>query len=348
MLLDEQRPPRDADDPAAAADETNVYEERVESTLGLDEGGDDLDDAIQQKLVLGASAFHFSPQGEWHTVRVRTDGLVRELGVVSQDDLEALVARVEATGAMRVHVTPTKQGNKVTLFPRAGSTSPIALTELGMGVDALETFRETLARRAGATVVCGPDASGTTTTLYAALDVLNTPDRVVATIEAPVDRLVEGIDQMEVDAQKGMTFSRGLETLLAIDSDVVLVGELSDRETAELAFGAARSGDRSSEARSAELARAIRQLTKLGIDSKVLAETLACVVAQRLARRVCGECRETYYASESELAELDSRSKAAAHACSPGAAVARHVTARATGIESVSSRSFSWATRFAG
>jgi type II secretory ATPase GspE/PulE/Tfp pilus assembly ATPase PilB-like protein len=174
-----------------------------------------------------------------------------------------------------------------------------------MGVDALETFRETLARRAGVTVVCGPDASGTTTTLYAALDVLNTPDRVVATIEAPVDRLVEGIDQMEVDAQKSMTFSRGLETLLAIDSDVVLVGELSDRETAELAFGAARAGRQILGGLGVpSSARAIRHLTKLGIDSKVLAETLACVVAHRLVRLVCGECRETYYASESELAEL--------------------------------------------
>jgi type II secretory ATPase GspE/PulE/Tfp pilus assembly ATPase PilB-like protein len=110
---------------------------------------------------------------------------------------------------------------------------------------------------------------------------------------------------MEVDAPKGITFLRGLETLLAIDSDVVLVGELSDRETAELAFAAARAGRQILGGLGVpSSARAIRQLTKLGVDPKVLAEALACVVAQRLARRICGECRETYYASESELAEL--------------------------------------------
>ncbi len=271
----------------------------------LDADADDLDAAIEHVLALGATAIHFSPQGDWHTVRARIDGLVRELGVLGQEDLESLVARVEASAAMRVDVMPTKQGHKVTLFPREQAATPIALANLGATGGAIDAIHEALAMPSGATMVCGPSGSGTTTTLYAALDVLNTPDRVVATVESPVDRLLDGVDQMEIDEVSGVTFASGLRTLLANDSDAVLVGEIRDRETAEVALQAALAGRHVLSAlRVSSAAAAIRRLVDMGLEPNVVGGALTCVVAQRLVRRVCADCRETYYATDPELAEL--------------------------------------------
>jgi len=266
---------------------------------------DDLDAAIGDVLALGASAIHFSPQGEWHTVRARIDGLVRELGVVAKDDLESLVDRVEASTAMRVDVIPTKQGDKVVLFPREQAGSTRALTELGLTTEAAAAIQSALATPSGAIVVCGPVGSGTTTTLYAALEAFATPDRVVASIEDPVERVIDGVDQIEVSAASGITFADGLRTLLATDSDAVLVGEIRESETAATALQAALDGRHVlAGIRAPSSAAAIRRLADMDLDTSVLSGALTCVVAQRLVRRVCSECRETYYASNEELTEL--------------------------------------------
>ena len=266
---------------------------------------DDLDAAIEEVLALGASAIHFSPQGEWHTVRARIDGLVRELGVVAKGDLVSLVDRVEASAAMRVDVVPTKQGDKVILFPREQAGSPRVLSELSLTSDAAAAINSALSLPSGAIVVCGPVGSGTTTTLYAALGALNTSDRVVASIEDPVERVLEGVDQAEVSSVSGVTFADGLRTLLSSDSDVVLVGEIRDQETADVALQAALDGRHIlAGLRAPSAASAIRRLADMGLDTSVVGGALTCVVAQRLVRRICADCRETYYASNAELAEL--------------------------------------------
>jgi len=266
---------------------------------------DDLDAAIDEVLALGASAIHFSPQGEWHTVRARIDGLVRELGVVAKEDMESLVDRVKSSAAMRVDIIPTKQGDKVVLFPREQAGSPRALVELGLTSEAADAVHSALATPSGVIVVCGPVGSGTTTTLYAALEVFATPDRVVVSIEDPVERVIDGIDQIEVSATSGITFADGLRTLLSTDSDAVLVGEIRDSETAVVALQAALDGRHVlAGVRAPSSAAAIRRLADMDLDPSVLGRALTCIVAQRLVRRVCAECRETYYASAEELAEL--------------------------------------------
>ena len=265
--------------------------------------GDDFEAALEHALALGATAIHFSPHGESHTVRARIDGLVRELGVVAEEDLESLLERLEPT--MRVQAVSTRQGDKLTLFPREQLPAPLALVELGLAADAVDAIQSALAQPSGALVVCGPVGSGTTTTLYAAFDVLNTPDRVVATVEDPVDRLLEGVDQIEVDDAGGVTFEGGLQTLLAADTDAVLVGEIRNGGTAEIAFQAAFAGRHVISAlRASSVAAAIRRLARMGIEPSVLGGALTCVVSQRLVRQVCADCRETYYAAESELVEL--------------------------------------------
>jgi type II secretory ATPase GspE/PulE/Tfp pilus assembly ATPase PilB-like protein len=294
-------------DPLADTPEPTEFPVQPDDLDGEDPAAyaDDLDAAIEEVLELGASAIHFSPQGEWHTVRARIDGLVRELGVVAKEDLVSLVDRLKASAAMRVDVVATKQGEKVILFPREPAGSPRVLAELGLTSDATAAIDSALSLPFGAIVVCGPVGSGTTTTLYAALGALNTSDRVVASIEDPVERVLDGIDQTEVDSASGVTFADGLRKLLSTDSDVVLVGEIRDRETAEVALQAALDGRHIlAGLRAPSAAAAIHRLADMGLEPSVLGGALTCVVAQRLVRRVCADCRETYYASDSELAEL--------------------------------------------
>ncbi|HEX2346746.1 MAG TPA: ATPase, T2SS/T4P/T4SS family [Gaiellaceae bacterium] len=281
--------------------EEPVQLEATASTADLE----DVDVTVEHVLGLGATAIHFSPNDGEYLVRARVDGSVRELGVVPRNDMESIVERLQSSVAVRVQVMPTAKGDKVTLFPLEGITAPTELGELGLAMDSYASVRDALARPSGAFVVCGPVGSGTTTTLYAALRVLNTPDRVVATIEDPIDHNLLGVDQVQVDVTSGATLADGLRTLLASDFDAVLIGEIRDRETAEVAFAGALAGRHVLSAlRAPGAAAAIRRLLELGLEPSSVCDALTCVVAQRLVRRVCLDCRETHYATESELAEL--------------------------------------------
>ena len=147
-------------------------------------------------------------------------------------------------------------------------------------------------------IVCGPTGSGKTTTLYGAVDHLNRSDRVVMTIEDPVEYRLDGVNQIEVDAKGGLTFASGLRTILRSDPDVLLVGEVRDSETASIAIQAAMTGHlvlTSLHAHNA--ASAIARLRDMGVDTSLLASSLNAVVAQRLARRLCVHCRREYAAT---------------------------------------------------
>ncbi|HLG07169.1 MAG TPA: ATPase, T2SS/T4P/T4SS family [Gaiellaceae bacterium] len=271
-------------------------------------------------------------------VRARIDSFVRELGTVSKADQITLVSGLEGTAGMRTHVVPTMHGDKVTFFTGERSASPTSLDELGLAPDSAEALRHAVDRPSGAVVACGPVGSGTTT-LYAALDVLDTPDRVAVTIEDPVERLLHGVDQVAVDETAGLTFAQGLRRILDTDSDVLLVGEVRDRETAEIAFQAALSGRHVLTALHVpSAATAIRRLTDMGLEPTVVAAALNGVVAQRLVRRVCTDCRETHYASEAISPNSDSPLTPLGRGCSPVGGGARRVTGRASVDASVSSR----------
>ncbi len=274
----------------------------------------DLDEIIERALLQGASCIHFSPQPHGLVVRARIDGVMRELETLPSSERESVTSRLKAmtefvthgsTSDLRIDVLPTKQGESVTLRLRDALAAPISLTDLGMTPDHEETVRKAVHQPSGAIVVGGPTGSGTTTTLYAALRELNAPERTLATIDDPVGFLLPGIDQIEVDTHAGLGFAQGLRAILGSDPDVVLVGELRDQETARTAFQAAMAGRLVLSAVHAQSAAvAVRRVADLDVEPGLLAATLTCVVAQRLVRRVCPDCRETYYATEDELVEL--------------------------------------------
>ena len=145
----------------------------------------------------------------------------------------------------------------------------------------------------GAVVVVGPTGSGKTTTLFTCLQILNTPDRQLTTIEDPVEYRAAGLDQVEVNPRAGLTFANGLRTVLRSDPDVLLVGEIRDEETAQIAFRAAMTGHLVLTTLHAQTAAsAIQRLTDMDIERSILATSINCIIGQRLARRVCQACCE--------------------------------------------------------
>ena len=157
----------------------------------------------------------------------------------------------------------------------------------------------------GAVIACGPTGSGKTTTLYAALDLLNDNERVIMTIEDPVEYQIPGLSQVEVNVKVGLTFARGLRTILRSDPDVLLVGEIRDDETATIAIQAATTGHLVfSTLHTHNVASSVERLKQMGVDPSLLASSVSCIVAQRLARRLCPECKEPYHPDANEQALL--------------------------------------------
>lgn len=289
-----------------------------------------VNEVLGTALEHGASDVHFEPQAEHLVVRIRVDGVTRELVRVPNGIQGAVTARLKVmagldiaqrrapqdgrvavrfggeTRDLRVAVLPTTRGEQVVLrILHGGVTGPIGLAELGMDEATEATFRSAIERPYGAIVACGPTGSGKTTTLYAALGQLNDVGRVIVTIEDPVEYQLEGIGQIEIDPLAGLTFARGLRTILRSDPDVILVGEIRDEETARIAVQAATTGHlvlTTLHAHSA--ASAIARLKDMGVDPELLATSISCIVAQRLARRLCLRCREPYEATAEQRERL--------------------------------------------
>ena len=314
-----------------------------------------VDACIQRALLLDASDIHFTPQAHGVVVRARVDGVMRDLETLPTSYQAVITDRIRTLAGLplddagtpheatltfplgetqvdlRTVVVPTKHGEKITLHIRRHASAPAALVDLGMAADTEDAFRSALLGLEGVVLVVGPAESGRTTTLYAALQELNTPERTLWTLESPVEHLIAGVDQTEVAERSGLTFASGLQAILESDPEVVLVGELAERETAQTAFAAARSGRFVLAAlHSEDATSAFRRLVDLGLEPDVVASTVSCVVAQRLIRRVCPDCRESYYATAADLAELDREPEEAG----------RRLLARGTGCDSCAGTGF--------
>jgi len=281
--------------------------------------------AIDEK----ASDLHFEPQAKQMVVRARIDGVMRRLTTISKALQPAVTSRLKIMGELdiaerrapqdgrisigyggrpmdlRVAVLPTTHGEQIVLRIMNRPGGRLGLEELGMSKDAEERFARAIRQPYGAVLAVGPTGSGKTTTLYAALDILNDDDRVLITIEDPLEYQTPGLNQVEVNFKSGLTFARGLRTILRSDPDVLLVGEIRDEETARIAIQAAMTGHLVlTTLHTHNAASSIARLVDMGVEPSLLATSINCIVAQRLARRLCTHCREPYWPEEHELAEL--------------------------------------------
>jgi general secretion pathway protein E len=206
---------------------------------------------------------------------------------------------------MRVATIPTARGERVTIRLLDRTAVLLDLADLGFGPDHLQQMEELIRRPHGILLVTGPTGSGKTTTLYAALSKINSPDKNILTVEDPVEYQLEGISQTQVNPKIDLTFATGLRSFLRHDPDVIMVGEIRDLETAEIAIQASLTGHLVfSTVHTNDAAGGITRLVDMGVEPFLVGSSLNALLAQRLVRKVCPDCREIYEPDPDEIRNL--------------------------------------------
>ncbi|RMG52468.1 MAG: GspE/PulE family protein [Gammaproteobacteria bacterium] len=284
------------------------------------------EDAVQ----VGASDIHIEPDETVLRVRQRIDGVLSETVMNEKRIASAVVSRLKLMAGMdiaekrlpqdgrfnirvhgksidvRVSTMPIQHGESVVMRLLDQSSEMMDLHQLGMPDRVLERFRQVLDRPHGLILVTGPTGSGKTTTLYAALKRLNTPERKIITVEDPVEYRLPRISQVQVNPRIGLDFARVLRTALRQDPDIVMVGEIRDNETAEIGFRAALTGHLVlSTLHTNDALSTVDRLRDMGLPDYMLAAALRTIIAQRLVRRVCESCAEPYTPDDQEQAWID-------------------------------------------
>ncbi|MBM4106197.1 MAG: pilus assembly protein PilB [Phycisphaerae bacterium] len=279
-----------------------------------------------------ASDIHFEPFEDEFKMRYRIDGVLYEmipppkhlaLPIVSRVKVMSKLniaerrlpqdGRIELTigGApidLRVAVLPTMFGESVVMRVLDRSNVQLSLDRIGLREDDLETMRSIIRRPNGIVVVTGPTGSGKTTTLYASLQELNKPDTKILTAEDPVEYDIDGLIQCQVNLDQELTFARLLRSFLRQDPDIILVGEIRDLETAQIAIQASLTGHLVfTTLHTNDAPSSVLRLQDLGVENFLLTATVEAIVAQRLVRRICVKCKEEYAPSEEQLMELSLR-----------------------------------------
>jgi type IV pilus assembly protein PilB len=270
-------------------------------------------------IRIGASDIHFEPYEKSYRVRLRTDGILQEkakppialsnrisarLKVMSGMDISE--RRVPQDGRIklklsktksidfRVNTLPTLWGEKIVLRILDASAAKMGIDALGYEQDQKDIYTHALQQPQGMILVTGPTGSGKTVSLYTGLNILNTTERNISTAEDPVEINLEGINQVHVNAKVGLNFSSALRSFLRQDPDVIMVGEIRDLETAEIAIKAAQTGHMvMSTLHTNSAAETITRLINMGVPQFNLATTLSVIIAQRLARKLCSSCAIT-------------------------------------------------------
>ena len=281
---------------------------------------------ITQAVQDRASDIHIEPSEHDLRIRYRIDGVLHEVmrppkniqsGIVSRlkimADINIAERRVPQDGRisatiggraidLRVATLPTVYGEKVVMRILDKSTALLKLDDLGFLPNNRERFEQAYRRPYGTILVTGPTGSGKSTTLYATLNIVNDEAKNVITVEDPVEYRLAGINQVQVNGKAGLTFAAALRSILRSDPDIVLVGEIRDRETATIAVEAALTGHLVlSTLHTNDAASTPTRLVEMGVEPFLVASALDCIVAQRLARRLCAKCREAYRPSPSDL-----------------------------------------------
>jgi general secretion pathway protein E len=276
-----------------------------------------------------ASDIHIEPGDKEVIVRNRIDGDLYQAKTAHKGFLPSIIARVKIEAGLniaekrlpqdgritkkiqgrlidvRVSTIPTSRGERVVMRLLDKEKVLLDLTDLGFDPDQLQTMEHFITRPNGIVLVTGPTGSGKTTTLYACLNKINTPDLNILTVEDPVEYELAGIGQMQIHPKIGLTFASGLRSFLRQDPDVIMVGEIRDKETAEIAINASLTGHLVlSTLHTNDAAGAVTRLVDMDVQPFLIASSLLAVLAQRLVRRLCPHCRQPYEPSEADLKSL--------------------------------------------
>ncbi len=284
---------------------------------------------ISRALKAHASDIHIEPFDNTLKVRYRIDGVLREVEAPPVRSTAAVVSRIKVMANlniaerrlpqdgrimqhvegrevdMRISTIPTLHGESVVMRILDKGSLPLEFASLGFDAAALQSFEEILMRPQGIILVTGPTGSGKTTTLYTALHALNTPEKKILTVEDPVEYQLEGINQIQVKPQIGLSFANALRSILRQDPDIIMIGEMRDLETAKIAVQAALTGHKVlSTLHTNDSASSVTRMLDMGVEDFLLTSTVNGVLAQRLVRVLCAQCKESYDIGTELAAEL--------------------------------------------
>jgi len=279
---------------------------------------------LAQALADNVSDIHVEPSKNVMRVRMRVDGRLREVPSPDKKMFLPIVSRIKILAGIdiartrtpqdgrfniresnrevgvRVSTFPTIHGEKVVLRLLDKSTALYGIDNLGFLRDDKEKIKSVLKRPYGFILSTGPTGSGKSTTLYSILNFINSSEKNIITIEDPVEYTLDGLAQAQVNPRAGMTFETGLRSILRQDPDIIMVGEIRDRETANIAVHSALTGHLVlSTLHTNDAASAVTRLVEMGIEPFLVTSSVSCVIGQRLLRKICPECKESYYPTPS-------------------------------------------------
>ena len=297
---------------------------------------------VAQAVERGASDIHMAPEGREVRVRFRIDGVLQDITTVPRRMAAGVVSRIKIMAELniaekrlpqdgrvglvvdgrhvdlRVVTLPSVRGEGVVMRVLDKASVVVELDKLGMADPERERFERACDQTHGAVLVTGPTGSGKSTTLYAALKMLNTPEKNIITVEDPVEYEMDGLTQVQVASKVGLTFAMGLRSMVRADPDVIMVGEIRDRETAQIAVESALTGHLVlSTLHTNDAPSAITRLIEMGVEPFLVASALECVVAQRLARMLCSSCKRRTIIPASVLMESGYKARVELEAYEP-------------------------------
>jgi general secretion pathway protein E len=305
-------------------DGSNIISELEDTADLLDDTSDApiiklVNHILSQSIKARASDIHIEPYQDSFKVRYRIDGILYDLLTPPKWIQPALISRIKVMAKLniaekrlpqdgrldikigaqeidvRVSTIPTSFGERVVLRLLNKTSAVFDLSEIGLSPDRLVQLKELVHSPNGIILNTGPTGSGKTTTLYAILTTINKPDINIITIEDPVEYQIKGISQIQVNPKIDLTFARGLRSIVRQDPDVILIGEIRDKETADIAVQSALTGHLVfSTLHTNDSASAITRLVDIGVEPFLISSSLIAVIAQRLVRTLCGDCKEAY------------------------------------------------------
>jgi len=281
---------------------------------------------LASAINVGTSDVHIEAEEKAIKVRFRIDGVLADVATMPKESWQKVISRIKLMAKLKLNVTtipqdgritidleddkvdirvstlPTAYGESVVMRLLRSSAAGLEFDDLGIRGKAYEQLKKEVKRPNGMIITTGPTGSGKTTTLYAILNTINSPETKIITLEDPVEYKLKGISQSQMDASKDYTFAKGLRAILRQDPDVVMVGEIRDSETAEIAIQAALTGHLVlSTIHTNSAAGAIPRFIAMNAKPFLLAPALNAVMAQRLVRRVCDKCKEEYKPNEMQM-----------------------------------------------
>jgi type IV pilus assembly protein PilB len=291
-----------------------------------------VDSIIQHAIRTKASDIHIEPYEKNIRIRFRIDGELQEIMTSSKTTHSAIVTRIKILGRMdiaekripqdgrvemhvdnkdvdlRLSVLPTVYGEKIVIRLLDRSSTILTKSQLGFSEENIKMFDKIIQSPNGIILVTGPTGSGKTTTLYAVLQELNKINRNIITVEDPVEYRLEGINQVQVNAKAGLTFASGLRSILRQDPDIIMIGEIRDAETAEIAVRAAITGHLVlSTMHTNDSASTVSRMVDMGIEPYLVSSSVVGIVAQRLVKKICENCKTEYNPTHTEMDLLNLR-----------------------------------------